>query len=301
MTIRGIFNYLPVISILIGAVFWGLLWLPLKFFAGVGLTGNLIGITAYFIVGLVALPIVWRQRKLWRGEMKLLLLIGIFFALGNITFTTALMQGEVVRVMLLFYLLPAWGALGGVLILKEKLSKRRYIAIALSLAGVFVIMGGTAVLSQPFSMVDIISLASGFCFSVAVIGNKKAVQIPLASRALVPFIFCPPFALLGNYFVPTPMPELGLTVWLLLVAFGLIWLFGATVFSTYGFAKVEASRASILQVTELFVAIITATLIGGAVLETKEYIGGALIVNATILEAMPTGLSLKNEASPNVS
>jgi drug/metabolite transporter (DMT)-like permease len=297
MTIRGIFNYLPVISILIGAVLWGLLWLPLKFFASVGLTGNLIGMTAYFIVGLVALPIVWRQQKLWRGEMKLLLLIGIFFASANITFTTALMQGEVVRVMLLFYLLPAWGALGGVLILKEKLSKRRYIAIALSLAGVFVIMGGTAVLSQPFSMVDIMSLAAGFCLAATAIVNKMAVQTPLASRAFVPFIFCPPLALLSNYFVPTPMPELGLTVWLLLVAFAFIWLFGATVFSTFGFAKVEASRASILQVTELFVAIITATLIGGEVLETKEYIGGALIVIATILEAMPTRLTSYNESN----
>ncbi|HQS59169.1 MAG: hypothetical protein B7Y56_07050 [Gallionellales bacterium 35-53-114] len=296
MTMRGIFNYLPVISILIGAVCWGLLWIPLKFFASFGLTGNLIGMTSYLIVGLVALPIVWRQRKIWRAEFNLLLLIGISFGLGNVAFNAALMQGEVVRVMLLFYLLPAWGALGGVLILKEKLSKRRYIAIALSLAGVFVIMGGTTVFSQPFSTVDILSLAAGFCFSIAVVSNKKAVQIPLASRALVPFIFCPPLAFLGNYLAPTPMPELGLSIWILLVVFAFIWLFGATVFSTYGFAKVEASRASILQVTELFVAIVTATLIGGEILGIKEYIGGALIVIATLLEAMPAELAQENKS-----
>lgn len=284
-------NALPVISILIGATFWGFIWWPLKYFASSGLTGNLIGVTAYLIVGAVAIPILWLQSKLWYPERWLLLLIGAFFGIANITFTTALMEGEVVRVMLLFYLLPAWGALGGKFILKEKLSPRRYLTIAMSLTGVFVIMGGTAILKEPFSMVDIMSLAAGFCLSATGIVNKKAVQIPLASRTFVPFIFCPPLALLSNYFYPTPMPAIGLMLWVLLAVFAFVWLFAATVFSTYGFSKVEASRASILQVTELFVAILTATMIGGEVLDTKEYIGGALIVIATILEAMPTEAS----------
>jgi drug/metabolite transporter (DMT)-like permease len=281
-------NMLPVISIIIGATFWGFIWWPLKFFADAGLTGNLIGVTAYSILGLIALPILWKERKLWYAEWWLLALIGIFFAVANITFTTALMQGEGVRVMLLFYLLPAWGALGGKFVLKEKLSMRRYFAIALSLTGVFVIMGGTVILTKPFSMIDIMSLAAGFCLSATGIVNKMAVKIPLASRTFVPFVFCPPLALVGNHFVPTPMPDLAMLIWLLLAAFALFWLLGGSLFSTYGFSKVEASRASILQVTELFVAITTATLIGGEVLETKEYIGGAFIVIATLLEAMPT-------------
>ncbi|HPH06805.1 MAG TPA: DMT family transporter [Methylotenera sp.] len=284
--ISGDSKNLPVASILIGAVFWGLLWWPLKFFAQAGLTGNLMGLTAYAMVGIVALPIVWRQRKLWHEEWLLLLLIGFFFAIANITFTTALIKGEVVRVMLLFYLLPAWGALGGVLILGEKLTKQRCIAIALSLAGVFIIMGGSAILSQPFSMVDLMALIAGLCLSATGVVNKKAVKIPMASRSFIPFIFCPPLAALASYFVPVPMPEIGLITWGLLACFAFVWLFGATLFCTYGLANIEASRASILQVTELFVAIISATLIGGEILEMKEYIGGALIIAATLIEAL---------------
>ncbi len=278
-------NSLPVASILMGAVFWGLLWWPLKYFAGWGLSGNLVGMTAYSLVGLVALPIVWKQWSAWREEWLLLLLIGLFFAVANITFTTALMQGEVVRVMLLFYLLPAWGALGGVLVLGEKLSQKRRLAIVLSLAGVFVIMGGGDVFNAPLSEVDLMALAAGFCLSATGVVNKLAVKIPIASRSFIPFIFCPPLALLGNYFVPTPMPEMSLMMWLLLAAFAFIWLFGATIFTTFGVTHIEASRASILQVTELFVAIISATMIGGEVLEMKEYIGGSLIIIATLIEA----------------
>jgi drug/metabolite transporter (DMT)-like permease len=279
-------NTLPVISILIGAVFWGLLWWPLKFFSQAGLTGNLMGVTAYAMVGVVAIPIVWYQRKLWRTEWFLLLLIGLFFAVANITFTTALIQGEVVRVMLLFYLLPVWGALGGVLILGEKLSKQRCIAISLSLAGIFIIMGGTAILSQPFSTVDLMALVAGFCLSATGVINKLAVKIPMASRSFVPFIFCPPLAAIANYMNPAPMPDLNLITWGLLACFAFLWIFGATLLCTYGLANIEASRASVLQVTELFVAIISAMFIGSEVLEMKEYIGGTLIIAATIIEAI---------------
>ena len=42
---------------------WGLSWWPLKHFAAAGLTGNLIGITAYALVGLVLIlgAIVWMK------------------------------------------------------------------------------------------------------------------------------------------------------------------------------------------------------------------------------------------------
>src|SRR5450830_629675 len=244
--------------------------------------------TAYAIVGLVAIPIVWRERHQWRSEAGLFVLIGIFFGLANITFTTALMQGEVVRVMLLFYLLPAWGALGGVLLLGEKLSKRRSIAIALSLIGVFVILGGAEILNQSFSGVDMMALAAGFCLSATGVANKMAQKIPMASRSLIPFIFCPPIALIGNYFEPSTMPVIGAMTWLLLVLFAFFWLFGGTFLTTYGISNMETSRASILQVMELFVAIVTAMWLGGEVLELKEYIGGTLIIIATILESLPS-------------
>ncbi len=279
---------LPLISLLLGCVFWGLSWLPLKYFADAGLTGNWVGMTAYGLVGLVAIPIVIKQRKLWQGEGALLWLIGLFFGFANIAFSTALMQGEVVRVMLLFYLLPAWGAMGGVFFLKEQLGVRRKIAIFLSLSGVFVIMGGTAVFEHPLSMVDFLALAAGFCLSAAGVVNKKAQKIPMASRAFVPFIFCPMLAAVAHSVVPATMPDMAPTIWVLLALFAFVWLFGATLLTTYGVAHIEASQASILQVTELFVAILSAIYIGGEILTLKEILGGAMIVIAAVMESLPS-------------
>ena len=42
----------------------------------------------------------------------MLVLLALVGGWGNTAYVTALVQGDVVRVMLLFYLLPAWSVLG---------------------------------------------------------------------------------------------------------------------------------------------------------------------------------------------
>lgn len=275
---------LALASLLASGLVWGLSWWPLKHFAAAGLTGNLIGITAYALVGLVALPVLWRERAAWRGEGRQLILIGLFFGAANIAFTNALMMGEVVRAMLLFYLLPAWGALGGALFLRERLAPRRIAAVLLSLAGVFVILGGGASF-QAFSAADAAALAAGLCYTAAGIANRRATRIPVASRTMVSFIGCALVAWIGQLLLPAPLPAPGAATWLLLVLFAFVWLLGGTLLTTYGVTHMQASRASVLQVVELLVAVASAMLIGGELLTSKEWIGGAMVVAATLLEA----------------
>jgi drug/metabolite transporter (DMT)-like permease len=267
-------------------VAWGLIWIPLKFFATLGLTGQMLALTAYALVGLAALPLIWRQRTAWRSEWHLLLLIGLFFGWANIAFTTALMTGSVLRAMLLFYLLPAWGALGGTFIMHERLNFRRILAVALSLGGVFVIMGGAEVFRQLPTVADAMALSSGFCYTAAGIANRQARRIPLASRTLVSFVGCALLAAMVALVFSTPaLPAVSGTTWALLLLFACVWLLGGTLLTTYGVTRVEVSRAAILQVMELLVAVLSAMLIGGESMGLKEWIGAAMIVAATLLEA----------------
>lgn len=267
-------------------VAWGLIWIPLKFFAGLGLTGQMLALTAYALLGLAALPLIWRERAAWRGEWRLLLLIGLFFGWANIAFTTALMTGSVLRAMLLFYLLPAWGALGGTLIMHERLNLRRILAVALSLGGVFIIMGGAEVFRQLPTMADAMALSSGFCYTAAGVANRQARRIPLASRTLAPFVGCAVLAAMAALLFSAPaLPPVAGTTWILLLLFAGVWLLGGTLLTTYGVARVEVSRAAILQVMELLVAVISAILIGGESMGLKEWTGAAMIIAATLLEA----------------
>lgn len=273
------------LSLMASGVVWGLIWWPLKFFAAAGLSGHAIGLTAYSLVALVSLPVIWRERAQWRPEMRQLLLIGLVFGCANMAFTAALTMGSVVRAMLLFYLLPVWGAIGGALFLGEHIGARRLAAIVLSLAGVFVIMGGAGALRQPLSMSDLMALAAGLCYTAASIANRKARAIPLASRTLVSFSGCAVVALFAlGLSVPT-LPALPPATWVLLALFAFVWLLGGTLLTTYGITHLPASRAAVLQVVELLVAVFTAVWIGSEQLSLKEWAGGLLVGAAAVIEA----------------
>jgi len=266
-------------------VVWGLSWLPLKYFGGLGLDGHLIGLSAYALVAVVSLPIIWRERHQWQAERRLLLLIGLFFGCANLAFTAALMSGSVVRVMLLFFLLPAWGALGGVLFLRERLGPARVLAVVLSLAGVVIIVGGVEVLRQPLSLADGAALLAGICYTAGGITNRKARVIPLASRTLVAFVGSAAMAVAGLALSTPAFPVLSAVSWGWLVLFAFVWLLGGTVLTTFGVTRVQASRAAVIQVVELLVAVLTAVWLGGESLGPTEAAGAGLIAAAAVIEA----------------
>jgi drug/metabolite transporter (DMT)-like permease len=277
---------LAIVSLVLSGVIWGLSWWPLKYFGAQGLDGHAIALTAYALVGVVALPLIWREREQWRPELRLLLLIGFFFGIANFLFSWSLMAGSVVRAMLLFFLLPAWGVLGGKIFLHERLGARRLLAVALCLAGVFTIVGGVDVFDAPFSFSDVAALIAGLAYTAAGIANRAARVIPGTSRTLASFVGCGVVAYAGLAVHVPAIPMLPPSEWLLLCLFAFGWLLGATVLTTYGVMHVPASRAAVLQVGELLVAVVSAVLIGGEALSVREYAGGAMIVAATLLEAL---------------
>ena len=276
-------------ALMASGVLWGLIWWPLQFFAQAGLTSTVISLTAYALVAMVSLPVLWRERRHWRGEWGCLLLIALCFGCANYAFTAAMMTGSVVRAMLLFYLLPAWGAIGGRVFLGERLGPRRILAVALSLAGVAVILSGSDVWQSSFSSADLLALGAGLSYAAAGLANRKARQIPMASRVLAPFAGCALLALAGTLFMPVVLPALSPAIWGLLVAFAFVWLLGATLMTTYGVTHVPAGRASVLQVIELLVAVVSAVLLGGERLSARDWGGAVLIIGATLIEARSTG------------
>jgi drug/metabolite transporter (DMT)-like permease len=267
-------------------VIWGFSWWPLKFFAALGLDGHSVSLTAYSVVAIVSLPFIWRERTQCRQEWYYLLLIGLFFGAANVALTYALMAGSVVRVMLLFFLLPLWGILGGAIFLKERIGLRRIVAVLLSLIGVVVILGAADALSTPLSLADLFALIAGMTYTAGGITNRKAQTLPMLSRTLISFVGCALIALFALMFSMPEVPALSAINWIWLCLFAGVWLLGATLLTTYGVTHVQASRAAVFQVMELLVAVTSAVLIGGEALSAHEYLGAGLIVGAALLESL---------------
>lgn len=276
---------LAVASLLVSGLIWGLMWIPLKWFAQRDLSGLALVLCTYGVVGVAALPVLWRQREAWREQTRWLVLAGLFGGIANCCFITALMFGEVVRVMLLFYLAPVWGVLGGALVLGERTTPARVIGLALAVIGALLVLGGLEALAQPLATADLLGLASGLFYALTNIASRAGDRIPLASKSLIVFTGC---AVVSGLLFPAlgaTLPAVDPKLALLLLAFAGLWLTSAMWTTMYGVTHLEAGRSSVLLVFELVAAVLSAMLIGGERLSGAEWLGAACIVTAALIEA----------------
>jgi len=213
-------------------------------------------------------------------------LLGLFGGLANLAFTSAMVEGDVVRVMVLFYLLPAWGVLGGWLLLGERVDGVRKLSVVGALSGAFLILGGVRVLAQRPSLSDVLAVVSGMALALNNVLFRKTANVPVPDKVAAMFVGClvwaVPLTLLGAQPLPAGVPG---PVWLTLAAFGLVWLLVATAGTQWGVAHMEAGRSSVLIIMELVVTVASAALISGARLRPIEWLGGALIALAAFAEA----------------
>jgi drug/metabolite transporter (DMT)-like permease len=276
---------LAVGALLIAGLLWGLTWMPFRYFGTQGLNGLTFTLTAYGLIGLAVLPwLAWRRGD-WQPQARTVALIALTGGGANVCFTSALMAGEVVRVMLLFYLAPVWGVIGGRLAFGEPITRLRIAAVAAAIFGAFLLLGGPAIFRSPPTWVDALALASGVLYASQNIFALAADRTPLYVKTLSIYVGCG--ALAGVLVLATgqSMPSLSATLVLQLLAFAGIWMMAAMVLTVYGVSHLEAGRSAILLVFELVAAVVSAMWIGGERLDGLEWIGAILITSAALLEA----------------
>jgi drug/metabolite transporter (DMT)-like permease len=280
---------IPVVVLLFSSIGWGLTWLPLRYFDSVGLAGPLMIFIAFFSAVVFLLPLLVKGKKsnLMNG-LHLLLLIALFGGLANLSFQTALYYGDVVRVMILFYLLPIWSVLGGRIFLGERIDALRLLTLAAALAGGVLILGGTGVLSRPPDLIDLLAVLSGFSFAMNNLVFRFAQSIPLINKVIAMFIGVVVFIGLFLVFNSETLKLPSLQTTILAMGYGIVWLSLITIGTQWGVTRLEAGRASIIIVMELVAAVVSAVLILGQPLALAEFTGAVLVVAAALLEGFRT-------------
>ncbi|HEX7953569.1 MAG TPA: DMT family transporter [Burkholderiales bacterium] len=278
---------LAVAALLVAGLLWGLTWMPIKYFGGRGLNGITLTMLSYGLVGLLALPWLLYRRASWWPQRRLVLMIALAGGMANVCFLSAIVRGEIVRVMLLFYLAPVWGVLGGRIFFGEPLTRLRVLGVATAVAGAVLLLGGPAVIASPPGIVDLLALASGMLYASQNLFTRAADRTPLDAKSLVVFVGC---GLLSGVIVLASGQALPAVSPLLagqLFGFAGVWMLAAMVITAWGVSHMEAGRAAILLVFELLAAVVSAMWIAGERLDGMEWLGAALIVGAALLEARP--------------
>ena len=138
-------NLLPFAGVFSGALVWGLIWYPYRMLQDAGISGALATLITYLLAmlcGAFMLPRVWRELrphdKDGAGWWAVALLLSTGWA--NFGYVLAVLHGEVMRVLLLFYLAPLWTILFSYWLLGERLNRYGYFIIALSFSGAFIML-----------------------------------------------------------------------------------------------------------------------------------------------------------------
>jgi len=275
---------LAVSILFISSVGWGLTWLPTKGIHQMGLDAVYLVLIAFASAGILLSPFLFLQRQSWRGHVRYLMLIGLFGGLANLTFQLAIVHGNVVRVMILFYLLPVWSVLGGWYVLKEKPDWLRIVAMLISLTGAMLILQVDSSTFAGLDWVDVLAILSGVTFALNNILFRKTAAQPLVSKVSAVFLGCA--ILIGAYLlfasVSRPVPDNLSPVYA--AVYGIGYLSLITFGTQWGVTQLEAGRAALIIVMELVVAVVSVALLTDMTLSLREIMGGILVISAAVIE-----------------
>jgi len=273
-------NQLAIISLLISASLWGLIWYPLRLLEQAGMTAVWSSLLMYLAAAVLTLPYLYKSFP-QIVLTKDLLLLAIAAGVTNVAFVVALIDGEVMRVMLLFYLSPLWTVLIGRWWLKEKLSHQAMVMLLIAMSGAIVMLWNPDMgLPWPYNLADWLALIAGFAFSVNNVVARKLADIDMKLKTGVTWWGVVIIALLVLFWQQLAIPQVSYYVWeaaWLLGWFGIVIM---TIAVLYGVGKLPVYRSAVIMLFELVVAAISSSLLTNEVMTLQEWLGGALILVA---------------------
>lgn len=295
---------LPALALVANAFVWGTAWWPFRHLQAAGL--HPLWATAIIFTLASAAIVAVRPRALAQvATTPALWVLVVAAGVTNASFNWAVVIGDVVRVVLLFYLMPLWTVLLARLVLGERLTMAAGVRIALGVAGAAVVLwptaaaGGTApaswssLLPLPRSLADWLGIVGGFSFAFNNVMLRREAGRPEEGRALAMFlggaIVAAALALVLSSGGDAPWPPPPSLAWVpLLAALTLLFLAGNLALQ-YGAARLPANRTAVVMLTEVVFASASAIAFGGGTPTPRLALGGGLIVAAALLAALQPG------------
>ena len=278
-----------------GAVFW----IPIRAFERIGIDPVWITVSQFIAPLICLLPFVvmrWkRQQPVGFDHAVTGLLIGAAFAL----YCESLLLTDVVRALILFYIMPAWGTVAEILFMGRRFTIWRGLALILSMAGLLTILGVGSGVSLSFNLGDGMAFAAGIIFTAGAMRVRQSPEISVFEQLFAFFFYGSLFALMlsilpvtGYQYMPSEEAIKSFLPWMFFMAifflipvmWGLYW----------GSRYVDPGRLGILLQLEAVVGIGSAAMFAGEVFGWREALGAFLVISAGLVEVLANRQHAKN-------
>jgi drug/metabolite transporter (DMT)-like permease len=255
--------------------------------ANAGVSGIYSSFYVFILTIAIALPYFFITKKkvpIWSKDFWLLALVAGY---TNISYVLAVIDGEVVRVMLLFYLSPVWTIFLAHFMLNEDTQKRHYIAVFISLIGAFIMFWEPGYLIHLDSKSDWLALSSGLGFAITNVMTRKHEHMTVNQKALAIWLGVIVVAMICIMFDKNAMPTLDFfrpVDAAIMMAIALS-LFLSTLLVQFGVTQIKAVEASSFFLFEIVVAAISSYFLVGESIAFNEWLGGIFIIAGVILSS----------------
>lgn len=204
----------------------------------------------------------------------------------NLAYVLAVINGEIVRAMLLFFLSPIWTIVLSFVFLREKIRPNHYIAACLSIIGAFAMLSGVDLRLGSFIFSDLMALVAGIFFALTNVMARKYTNISVKEKSYAIWIG----VILLSLLIVDKQTLTEQTVFFSLEKLGLLFLIGTSIFVTtvivqYGLTKIEAVKASPIFLFEIIVAAISSYLLANEAIGLRDIVGGVFIVIGILISA----------------
>jgi len=163
---------MPILSVVLMTFFWGYNWVVMK--QAVQLVGpwEFAFIRNFFGAFILLLLLAFMHKSLKIINFKFVFLIGMFQMIGfTVLVLVALVHGGTAKTSVLTFTMPIWANLLALYFLKEKMTNKQILAIAISLIGLILIFDPVHKNADFNSM--LIAISAGFFWGCGVISVKK--------------------------------------------------------------------------------------------------------------------------------
>jgi len=276
----------PVVSLLISSTLWGISWFPLRLLENHGLQGLWTSALIYSVPALLGSFLLFQHRRAISAQVGWLLLIAVANGWCNVAFILAVLDGDVMRVLLLFYLSPLWATLLARLILKEHMSRLAVVTLIIAMCGAIVMLWDPSLgWPWPKDQADWLAITSGMAFALANVSVRKTQDIAIPVKNLFSWLGVSGLAIAWILVGAVPAPAASQTVMVWTAVAGPVVVFVMTFTVQYGVTKLPVYRSAVILLFELVAGAVSSQLLTNEIMGVNEWIGGGFIVLAAYLSA----------------
>ncbi len=292
-------RFSPALCLLLGAGLWGVIWYPLRLLEAAGLEGLWLTFIIYASALLFSLPRTaasFTELRSSPGHMILLMLVAGW---TNIAFIEAVLTGNILRVLLLFYLSPLWAVLLGWLVLREPITRSAIFSLFIAMIGAVTMLWDVRIgFPWPSSAADWYALSAGFAFAASIVITRRAQELTLAAKVVAVFSGVVILATVTIAMSSPAVPAVGTGVFAGAVALGVFGILLMTALVQYGVTHLPVQRSAVITLFELVAGAVSQQLLTDEIVTLREWIGGGFIVVGAYLAARATA-EMEHEVKPS--